>query len=193
VWRRFIVRFIRPFVTAISVLALTAAAATAHPLPTASADGLATATGASGHAVAAGHLLAHEDLNQKHEQEPDANVDEDDVDEQTTEDEQTGDEQQGSEEDSHCIAPVTDGTEAPVTNDEPTVDEPAEEPNHGGVVCGAAHAETPEGYANHGAYVSEVAKENHGHQPPEAAATKRATNSSASAGGHGKGHAKHKS
>jgi len=34
---------------------------------------------------------------------------------------------------------------------------------HGQIVCWAAHQETPEGYANHGAWVSEWAKKNHGH------------------------------
>ena len=36
---------------------------------------------------------------------------------------------------------------------------------HGSVVCWAAHQETPEGYDNHGAWVSEWAKKNHGHEP----------------------------
>ncbi len=33
---------------------------------------------------------------------------------------------------------------------------------HGQIVCWAAHQETPEGYDNHGAWVSEWAKQNHG-------------------------------
>ena len=33
---------------------------------------------------------------------------------------------------------------------------------HGSIVCWAAHQETPEGYRNHGAFVSEWAKKNHG-------------------------------
>jgi len=37
------------------------------------------------------------------------------------------------------------------------------EVRHGSVVCWAAHQETPEGYANHGEWVSEWAKKNHGH------------------------------
>jgi len=37
------------------------------------------------------------------------------------------------------------------------------EVRHGSVVCWAAHQETPEGYDNHGAWVSEWAKKNHGH------------------------------
>lgn len=43
--------------------------------------------------------------------------------------------------------------------------------NHGTVVSEAAQSETPEGYRNHGEYVSEVARDNHGQ---EAAAKARA-------------------
>lgn len=34
--------------------------------------------------------------------------------------------------------------------------------NHGSVVCTAAQADTPQGFANHGAYVSSFAKGDHG-------------------------------
>jgi hypothetical protein len=34
---------------------------------------------------------------------------------------------------------------------------------HGSVVCWAAHQETPDGYDNHGQWVSERARKNHGH------------------------------
>ena len=34
--------------------------------------------------------------------------------------------------------------------------------NHGAIVCWAAHQVTPDGYANHGAWVSEWAHKNHG-------------------------------
>jgi hypothetical protein len=37
------------------------------------------------------------------------------------------------------------------------------EVRHGSVVCWAAHQETPEGFDNHGAWVSEWAKKNNGH------------------------------
>jgi hypothetical protein len=37
------------------------------------------------------------------------------------------------------------------------------EVRHGSVVCWAAHQETPEGYANHGEWMSEWARKNHGH------------------------------
>jgi hypothetical protein len=42
--------------------------------------------------------------------------------------------------------------------------------NHGSVVCTAAHAVTPEGFANHGAYVSSFAKGDHGSQGASASA-----------------------
>ena len=37
------------------------------------------------------------------------------------------------------------------------------EVRHGSVVCWAAHQETPDGYDNHGAWMSEWAKKNRGH------------------------------
>lgn len=53
---------------------------------------------------------------------------------------------------------------------------------HGQIVCWAAHQETPEGYRNHGAWVSEWAR---GDNNADAAATK----SKGSAKGKAKGHA----
>jgi hypothetical protein len=58
---------------------------------------------------------------------------------------------------------------------------------HGSVVCWAAHQETPDGYANHGAWVSEWAKKNHGHQFGAAAPE---TTTSATTVSHGKGKSK---
>ena len=43
--------------------------------------------------------------------------------------------------------------------------------NHGKLVSEAAQAETPDGFANHGAYVRTIARDNHGHAD---AATKQA-------------------
>jgi hypothetical protein len=78
--------------------------------------------------------------------------------------------------------PVVARPEAPAVPEQP-VQEPAEEPEepaeeadkpctvlpageeyetHGARVCAAAQAEVPDGYANRGAYVSEVARDNHG-------------------------------
>lgn len=53
--------------------------------------------------------------------------------------------------------------------------------NHGAVVCWAAHQVTPEGYANHGAFVSEWARKNHGAD----ASAKGAAQAAAKAGTHG--------
>ncbi len=58
---------------------------------------------------------------------------------------------------------------------------------HGSVVCWAAHQETPDGYANHGAFVSEWAKKNHGHQFGAEAPD---TTTSATTVSHGKGKSK---
>lgn len=54
-------------------------------------------------------------------------------------------------------------------------------------MCGAAQAETPDGCANRGAYVSEVAKDDHSHPSDEVDATAPA-NSTSHGKGHGKGH-----
>jgi hypothetical protein len=52
---------------------------------------------------------------------------------------------------------------------------------HGQIVCWAAHQETPEGYKNHGAWVSEWARGDHG---SDAAATKSKGNGKGKAKGH---------
>ncbi len=81
------------------------------------------------------------------------------------------------------VVPVVARPEAPVVPEQPE-QEPAEEPEqepaeeadepcavlpegeeyetHGAKVCAAAQAPLPEGYANRGEYVSEVARDNHG-------------------------------
>ena len=41
--------------------------------------------------------------------------------------------------------------------------------NHGAIVCWAAHQETPEGFKNHGEWVSSWAKDNRGHETSESA------------------------
>ena len=45
---------------------------------------------------------------------------------------------------------------------------------HGSIVCWAAHQETPDGYANHGAWVSSWARGEHGEQAPAKAHGKSA-------------------
>lgn len=123
---------LRPLAAAIAVLALSAAASAAHSMPSASADGLATAAQASGRTVAAGHLVVHKDL-----------------------DENQANQDAVSQTESQCIAPDT--AEVPT------------DATHGSVVCGVAQAATPDGYANHGAYVSETARDNHGAGASQAA------------------------
>jgi len=53
--------------------------------------------------------------------------------------------------------------EAPQATGEPGGEAP-EADSHGTTVSEAAHAETPDGYRNHGAYVSEVARQNRGQE-----------------------------
>jgi hypothetical protein len=43
--------------------------------------------------------------------------------------------------------------------------------NHGAIVCWAAHQATPAGFANHGAWVSSWAKQNHGADKPASTGT----------------------
>jgi hypothetical protein len=197
------VRFIRPFITAITALALTAAVAIAHQMPAASVDGLATAAAAAGKIVPVGHVTVDENGDQQDELTA----------EQTTEDEQTDeadqtDETNASEGDRHCIAPETEDTtedtdtedtdtegtdtEGTETEDTTATDEQTNEsqPNHGAIVCGAAQAETPDGYANHGAYVREFAQDNAGAQKSAAAKAKHSSGevTTSNVTKHGKGH-----
>ena len=58
---------------------------------------------------------------------------------------------------------------------------------HGSVVCWAAHQDTPEGYDNHGAWVSEWARKNHG-QETAGAGTEAAAHGQAAGHGKGKSH-----
>jgi len=56
-----------------------------------------------------------------------------------------------------------DGGENCATDPTGLTDEALAELKHGSVVCWAAHQETPVGYDNHGEWVSEWARMNHGH------------------------------
>lgn len=49
--------------------------------------------------------------------------------------------------------------------------------SHGAIVCWAAHQATPDGYANHGAFVSEIARRNHGADASAKGAAKAAAKS----------------
>ncbi|MCI0584040.1 MAG: hypothetical protein L0227_14345 [Chloroflexi bacterium] len=57
---------------------------------------------------------------------------------------------------------------------------------HGSVVCWAAHQETPEGYANRGAWISEWAKKNRGHDFGAEEEDASAESTAASSHGNGK-------
>jgi hypothetical protein len=57
--------------------------------------------------------------------------------------------------------------------------------NHGAIVCWAAHQQTPEGFDNHGAWVSSWAKQNKGHANEESAAASTNRGQSKDKTGHG--------
>ena len=73
-----------------------------------------------------------------------------------------------------AVEPEVPVVEEPVVAEEPELDDvDSERPqNHGWFVSEAANAETPDGFRNHGEYVSSVARGNDG--MPEAAATGKA-------------------
>ena len=82
-----------------------------------------------------------------------ATTEDEDTDEEPAEEEEEGDEEEALEDEEseeagdNCLTDPTGLTE----------DELAEM-NHGSIVCWAAHQATPEGYENHGAWVSEWAR-----------------------------------
>jgi len=67
-------------------------------------------------------------------------------------------------------APETEApeTDAPETDAPGTAEAGDQADNHGAMVSQAAGMETPAGFANHGAFVSCVARQNHGHLAPGA-------------------------
>ncbi|TAJ99036.1 MAG: hypothetical protein EPO36_13550 [Chloroflexota bacterium] len=149
---------LRPLLIGLVVLMFTAGIAFAGK-PSTPADGLAVASEASGKTVPVR-----------------AGSEEEDADEDETieaEDEEVEAEEAGD----NCATDPTGLTA-----------EDLAEVRHGSVVCWAAHQETPEGYANHGAWVSEWARKNHGHD--FGAEDEDATVESESAASHGQGKAK---
>ena len=147
---------LRPLLISLIVLILTAGIAFAGKPPTA-ADGLAVASEASGKTVPVQAELGDEDDDEDVDADEKAKADED-ADEL---DEDAGD---GGD---HCATDPTTATE-----------EELAALNHGAIVCWAAHQETPDGYKNHGAFVSEWARKNHG--------ADNATARSGNNGNHGK-------
>ena len=129
---------LRPLLIGVVVLLLTAGIALAGK-PSTPPAGLAVATEASGKTVPAGAS--------RDEDEAEAQDDEDDVATETVED-ADADEEAGE----NC---ASDPSGLPV--------DALAALRHGSIVCWAAHQETPAGYDNHGQWVSEWAKKNHGH------------------------------
>ena len=80
-------------------------------------------------------------------------------------DEDVEEDAEDEEEVEETVETVEDAEDAANCATDPTglTPEQLAEVRHGSVVCWAAHQETPEGYDNHGAWVSEWAKKNNGH------------------------------
>ncbi len=175
-------RLFRSLITAAAALALTAAMATAHEMPSASVDGLAAAALASGRIVPVGHVVADEETVQQDEQLTDEPL--------APEDEQS-DEADATQADSHCIAPEPEDAVDTTGETSETQDATVEEPNHGAIVCGAAQAEAPDGYDNHGAYVREFAQDNAGADKSSEAKAGHSDGDAAAATTHSKGHGRH--
>lgn len=149
-------RHLRPLLISVVALLLTAGIAFAAK-PTSVGLGRATGSEASGHIVPTVQVA---DENAQ----PDENAEPD----EDTEAEKSAEDPADSAD--HCLADPTKAT-----------DEELAAVNHGAVVCGAAHMATPDGYANHGAFVSEWARKNHGAD----ASAKGAAKAAAKAAGHG--------
>ena len=128
---------LRPLVAAVATLALSAGVVLAGgglTMPGAASDGLARAADAAGKTVP---VVARPQAPAVAEQPAEPAEPTEPADEQTAEEE---------------------------TAAEPCPMLPAGEEyeTHGAKVCAAAHADVPDGYANRGAYVSVIARDNHG-------------------------------
>ena len=132
---------LRPLLISLIVLILTAGIAFAGK-PSTPADGLAVASEASGKTVPVQAWQGDEDGPE--------DVDTEEAKTDENEDADALDEDAGDGGD-HC---ATDPTKASV--------EELAALNHGAIVCWAAHQATPDEYQNHGAWVSEWARQNHG-------------------------------
>jgi len=133
-----VLKRLRPLLIGLVVLMFTAGIAFAGK-PSTPANGLSVASEASGKTVPVrAQTEGDEDLDEEVDEEaPEAE-------EPVEAEEEAGD---------NCATDPTGLT-----------DEALAAVRHGSVVCWAAHQETPEGYANHGEWVSEWAKKNHGHE-----------------------------
>jgi hypothetical protein len=144
---------IAAIISAMVIVAVVATASLAAGPPPAADKGLDRAAEVSGKdvPVRAGHLPDEPPVEGGQAEEP--TVDDPDVDEPDAE-VPTADAETASD---HCA--VDPRTLTP---------EQLDELNHGAIVCWAAHQDTPEGFKNHGAWVSSWAKDNHGHGNGEA-------------------------
>ncbi len=125
-------RRFRPLLISVVALILTAGIAFAAK-PSTPASGLTVATQASGQTVP---VVSEGDENTETDQDTETSTD------TSTDPADTGD---------HCTTdPRTATTEQLAAM------------NHGAIVCWAAQQATPDGFANHGAWVSSWAKQNHG-------------------------------
>ena len=149
---------LRPLLISLIVLILTAGIAFAGK-PSTPADGLAVASEASGNTVPVqarqGDEHGDEDVDAREKAKAKADDDADAL------DEDAGD---GGD---HCATDPTTASAGELAA-----------LNHGAIVCWAAHQATPDEYKNHGAWVSEWARKNHG---AEDAAARSGNN-----GNHGK-------
>lgn len=129
-------RHLRPLVVAVATLALSAGVVLAGgglTMPDAAKDGLDRAAEAAGKPVPVVARPEAPDVPEQPEQEP-------------------------------AEEPEQEPTEPAEEADEPcaVLPEGVEYETHGAKVCAAAQAELPDGYDNRGAYVREVARDNHG-------------------------------
>jgi hypothetical protein len=162
---------IRPLLIGLVVLMFTAGIAFAGK-PSTPANGLSVASEASGKTVP---VAAQADEEDEEDETTEAEDEEDEEDETTeAEDEETESEEAGD----NCATDPTGLTP-----------EELAEVRHGSVVCWAAHQETPEGYSNHGEWMSEWAKKNRGH---DFGAEEEETVESTAATTHGNGNGKAK-
>ncbi len=133
-------RSMRTLFIALVVVALSAGVAMAGPgAPSEPAPGLSVAAGASGATVSAANRAGHPADDEDSDEAEDADDADDAATQAAFETEDGG---------GNCVDPASPE---------------AADTNHGKLVCWAAHQETPEAFANHGAYVSSIARGNHGH------------------------------
>ena len=132
-----LVHRLRPLLIGLVVLVLTTGVAFAGK-PSTPADGQAVASEASGKTVPVV------------------------TDENQAEDEDQAEAAEESE--SEIDAEADEASDNCATDPQTLTTEELAELTHGQIVCWAAHQETPEGYDNHGEWVSEWAKQNHGQE-----------------------------